>query len=96
MRSGGIAQLGERLNGIQEVTGSIPVISTKTKKSVFFVQYVQQMRIFCSSFMGYVNKHFLSFRAVLFDLFYNMFYKKFYIFFKKLLTYHATRDIILL
>ena len=26
---GGIAQLGERLNGIQEVTGSIPVISTK-------------------------------------------------------------------
>ena len=30
---GGIAQLGERLNGIQEVSGSIPLISTK-KKSV--------------------------------------------------------------
>ena len=28
---GGIAQLGERLNGIQEVSGSIPLISTKQK-----------------------------------------------------------------
>ena len=27
--NGGIAQLGERLNGIQEVSGSIPLISTK-------------------------------------------------------------------
>ena len=27
---GGIAQLGERLNGIQEVSGSIPLISTNT------------------------------------------------------------------
>ena len=27
---GGIAQLGERLNGIQEVSGSIPLISTKS------------------------------------------------------------------
>ena len=26
---GGIAQLGERLNGIQEVSGSIPLISTR-------------------------------------------------------------------
>ncbi len=26
--NGGIAQLGERLNGIQEVSGSIPLIST--------------------------------------------------------------------
>ena len=30
---GGIAQLGERLNGIQEVSGSIPLIST-TQHSV--------------------------------------------------------------
>ena len=30
-RCGGIAQLGERLNGIQEVSGSIPLISTKQK-----------------------------------------------------------------
>ena len=28
---GGIAQLGERLNGIQEVSGSIPLISTRKK-----------------------------------------------------------------
>jgi hypothetical protein len=28
-RSGPVAQLGARLNGIQEVTGSIPVRSTK-------------------------------------------------------------------
>ena len=28
---GGIAQLGERLNGIQEVSGSIPLISTNTR-----------------------------------------------------------------
>ena len=26
---GGLAQLGERLHGMQEVTGSIPVFSTK-------------------------------------------------------------------
>ena len=32
-RRGGIAQLGERLNGIQEVSGSIPLISTTTKNS---------------------------------------------------------------
>ena len=31
---GGIAQLGERLNGIQEVSGSIPLISTKTNHEV--------------------------------------------------------------
>ena len=31
---GGIAQLGERLNGIQEVSGSIPLISTKLRKTV--------------------------------------------------------------
>ncbi len=27
-RHGGVAQLGERLNGIQEVNGSIPSVST--------------------------------------------------------------------
>ena len=30
---GGIAQLGERLNGIQEVSGSIPLISTRYRKA---------------------------------------------------------------
>ena len=34
---GGIAQLGERLNGIQEVSGSIPLISTK-KPGIFGFQ----------------------------------------------------------
>ncbi len=29
---GGIAQLGERLHGMQEVSGSIPLISTKFKE----------------------------------------------------------------
>ena len=32
---GGIAQLGERLNGIQEVAGSIPTISRKEKTFCF-------------------------------------------------------------
>ena len=31
-RDGAIAQLGERLNGIQEVSGSIPLGSTTTKQ----------------------------------------------------------------
>jgi hypothetical protein len=30
---GGVAHLGERLNGIQEVVGSIPIVSTTTNKS---------------------------------------------------------------
>ena len=33
MLYGGIAQLGERLNGIQEVSGSLPLLSTKNKHS---------------------------------------------------------------
>ena len=36
---GGIAQLGERLNGIQEVSGSIPLISTKTPENVSFPEF---------------------------------------------------------
>ena len=31
---GGVAQLGARLNGIQEVRGSIPLVSTIFKKSL--------------------------------------------------------------
>ena len=30
-QNGGVAHLGERLNGIQEVVGSIPIVSTKLK-----------------------------------------------------------------
>ncbi len=33
---GAIAQLGERLNGIQEVSGSIPLSSTYKKRNVLF------------------------------------------------------------
>ena len=36
---GGIAQLGERLNGIQEVMGSIPTISTRKKHSFMRVLF---------------------------------------------------------
>ena len=36
--NGGVAQLGERLNGIQEVMGSNPTISTKmAREGHFFV-----------------------------------------------------------
>jgi hypothetical protein len=34
-RSGGIAQLGERLHGMQEVSGSIPLTSTNTVSDRF-------------------------------------------------------------
>ena len=51
---GGLAQLGERLHGMQEVTGSIPVISTKrstTQKCVvlLLLQTAQQQRGFRSA-----------------------------------------------
>ena len=32
-RPGGVAQLGERLNGIQEVSGSIPLVSIPVRSS---------------------------------------------------------------
>ena len=34
---GGVAHLGERLNGIQEVRGSIPLISTNKKNIVWLL-----------------------------------------------------------
>ena len=37
---GGIAQLGERLNGIQEVRGSTPLISTKRKRTACAVRFL--------------------------------------------------------
>ena len=43
---GGIAQLGERLNGIQEVSGSIPLISTKTNRKVGLFRYSAFLRVF--------------------------------------------------
>ena len=48
---GGIAQLGERLNGIQEVSGSIPLISTtKVPKSASFGTFSFVLRRKSSSF----------------------------------------------
>ncbi len=45
---GGIAQLGERLNGIQEVSGSIPLISTiEALKTIGF----QGFLLFCGTFI---------------------------------------------
>ena len=43
---GGIAQLGERLNGIQEVSGSIPLISTKTNRKVGLFLCLRLLRVF--------------------------------------------------
>ncbi len=37
---GGIAQLGERLNGIQEVSGSIPLTSTRKNKEIAGAGYL--------------------------------------------------------
>ncbi len=41
---GDIAQLGERLNGIQEVSGSIPLISTLIYKEIFIVLSMTKLR----------------------------------------------------
>ena len=43
---GGIAQLGERLNGIQEVRGSTPLISTKPQKTQRSLKDVLSFRDF--------------------------------------------------
>jgi hypothetical protein len=42
---GGIAQLGERYNGIVEVSGSIPLTSTKTGKLTAKVVNQKQNRV---------------------------------------------------
>ena len=39
---GALAQLGERLHGMQEVSGSIPLCSTKTLSSRLISQHSQQ------------------------------------------------------
>ncbi len=55
---GGIAQLGERLNGIQEVSGSIPLISTKkVPRSSDFGTFSFYMHAFCSAFTYCVLAH---------------------------------------
>ena len=58
--SGGLAQLGERLHGMQEVTGSIPVISTKKHRIWFrygaflFVAYGGVMMTIMAYGKGYL------------------------------------------
>ena len=49
---GGIAQLGERLNGIQEVSGSIPLISTKERAKDRNPLKHSGLRFFCFSFFA--------------------------------------------
>jgi hypothetical protein len=50
---GGIAQLGERLNGIQEVSGSIPLISTKGRSRMkvlglfYFIRFRRETLTSC-------------------------------------------------
>ena len=43
--NGGIAQLGERLHGMQEVSGSIPLTSTKSNKEA--VDVVAKLFFYC-------------------------------------------------
>ena len=50
MQYGGIAQLGERLNGIQEVIGSIPLISTNEKDAL-------RASFFCPSISAALECH---------------------------------------
>ena len=49
---GGIAQLGERLNGIQEVSGSIPLISTKLRIDRMSVKWISGLFFFAMDFVG--------------------------------------------
>ena len=51
---GGIAQLGERLNGIQEVSGSIPLVSTILKHRYRAVSTILEAVLFFyfSVFLG--------------------------------------------
>ena len=69
--SGGLAQLGERLHGMQEVTGSIPVFSTTKSRNVgcgffifrqsisadnsFFIHYIIEKRSFFMTYQSFIN-----------------------------------------
>ena len=63
---GGIAQLGERLNGIQEVSGSIPLISTKGTEFTWIL--VPFFCLFCRLTQPHISKYNLyDFKATLRD-----------------------------
>ena len=55
--TGAVAQLGERLNGIQEVVGSIPISSTSTSKG--FESISPQTLFLCHSLLCPSCAHFL-------------------------------------
>jgi hypothetical protein len=52
MYSGGVAQLGERLPCKQEVSGSIPLISTK----IFLVSFFMPGMIYLDKLTGKIHK----------------------------------------
>ena len=54
---GGIAQLGERLNGIQEVSGSIPLISTMGTLSIIFYSLSLKSGYFLCCNMDNIQTH---------------------------------------
>lgn len=47
--NGAIAQLGERLHGMQEVSGSIPLGSTKKSKNIYYVDQCLEEDMLCIS-----------------------------------------------
>ena len=53
--NGAVAQLGERLNGIQEVVGSIPISSTKSLFTMSFYVYVLKSDLNGTSYVGHTN-----------------------------------------
>ena len=64
---GGVAHLGERLNGIQEVVGSIPIISTNFEKNlaarfkffflIMFIKYFANFFLTFNTMHGIIYKH---------------------------------------
>ncbi len=58
---GGIAQLGERLNGIQEVMGSIPTISTIIKRTVRrIVLFILYLLLFSNFDIANLTNHMIG------------------------------------
>ena len=51
-RRGAVAQLGERLNGIQEAVGSIPSSSTRNLKPPIITQMVGGFCYFTANLLG--------------------------------------------
>ena len=70
---GGVAHLGERLNGIQEVVGSIPIVSTKQRKNR------QNRRFFCVHFFICSFKDILNLNQVTFAEIKKLYEKLFYL-----------------